>query len=144
MLSMAMLINTWTIQLTKPQTNLSVIFEEEQKNFCTYWQVSSGQDHQFFLQSPLLTRKSILKNFSGPGKVIAMVIYFLFSSFSARSTFCDSKFGKLTTYPPAQVFLYFHLIGKTEFANNSRGWGGVCIHPQILCSQFTNVAGKTL
>ena len=36
MLSMPMLINTWTIQLTKPLTNLLFIFEEEQKFFCTY------------------------------------------------------------------------------------------------------------
>ena len=36
MLSMAMLINTWTIQLTKPLTNLVVIFEEKQKNFSTH------------------------------------------------------------------------------------------------------------
>ena len=35
-LSMPMLINTWTIQLTKPLTNLLVIFEEKQKNFSTH------------------------------------------------------------------------------------------------------------
>ena len=31
--------------------------------------------------------------------------FFFIPSFSARSTFCDSKFGKLTNYPPAQVLL---------------------------------------
>ena len=127
MLSMAMLINTWTIQLTKPQTNLSVIFEEEQKNFCTYWQVSSGQDHQFFLQSPLLTRRSILRNFSGLGNV---------------DSYCNGHLLSLFKFLSEIHILRFQVWQIDGLSTSAGLFVFSCYRQNRICKQFQRVGWR--
>ena len=62
---------------------------------------------QSSLQCLPLIRRNTQESFSDQGFKNGQLIRIRQSylpSFSARSTFCDSKFSKLTNYPPAQVF----------------------------------------